>query len=125
MDKLTQFMEVNVLPIANKIARNKYISSISNGLLSVMPFMVVGCFAMIIWCPPLSSADTTGFVSTIMAGWETLASTLDAPLNFICSVTLDWMALYAVAAIAYHLAKANKLNGFLPIACAFISFMIT
>lgn len=125
MDKLTSFMESNVLPVANKIARNKYISSISNGLLSVMPFMVVGCFAMIIWCPPLSSADTTGLVSSIMAGWESLASALDMPLNFICSVTLDWMALYSVAAIAFHLAKANKLTGYLPIACAFICFMIT
>lgn len=125
MDKISNWMEEKVLPIANKISQQKFLKAISNGVLSVMPFMVVGCFAMILWCPPLKSANMDpGFWQSFMMGWEWIADTFNFLWTVICTCCLDFMCLYVVPSIAYNLAKEEKMDGFLPAGLAVVTFGI-
>ncbi|MBR2684978.1 MAG: PTS sugar transporter subunit IIC [Erysipelotrichaceae bacterium] len=125
MEKLTEFLESKLLPIATKISSQKYLKAISTGILTVMPFMIIGCFAMIIWCPPLDPATMNpGFWQTIMQGWTNLATALDMPCNLICTICLDCMGVYVIPSIAYQLAKAEKMEGMLPTGLATVCFFI-
>jgi len=125
MDKLTAFMEEKLLPIANKISQQKYLKAISTGIITVMPFMIIGCFVMILWCPPLDPAEMNpGIWKSLMTGWTWLATVLDFPCNIICTICMDCMAIYVVASIAYQLSQAEKMEGFLPAALAIVCFLI-
>jgi len=44
MDKLLQFMEEKLTPIAVKLDRNVYLSAIRSGFMGSMPLLIVGSF---------------------------------------------------------------------------------
>ena len=50
---ISKWIEKHILPLANKIARNKYLKSIQSSFLSAMPLMMIGSFALIIAEPPM------------------------------------------------------------------------
>ena len=41
-DKLMTFIESKILPIAGKIASNRYLNAIRDGFVFAMPFLIVG-----------------------------------------------------------------------------------
>lgn len=45
-DKLMAFIESKLLPIASKIAGNRYLNAIRDGFVFAMPFLIVGSFIL-------------------------------------------------------------------------------
>ena len=48
MEKLQAWMEKHMLPVANKIAQQKYLKAISAGMICMMPTALVGSIALIL-----------------------------------------------------------------------------
>ena len=128
MDKLQSWMEEHMLPIANKIASNKYLKAITSGMISMMPCALAGSIALILISPPLSSADTTGIVSTIMAGWEAVSNTLLSPMLSIYYIANTMAAVICCVGIAWALAKnygMEEKEGIIPTTLSLMMFLIT
>ena len=128
MEKLQSWMEEHLLPVANKIASNKYLKAISSGMISMMPCALAGSIALILISPPLSSTETTGIVSTIMVGWEAIANALISPLLSIYYVANTMAAIICCIGIAWTLARNYNMEekeGIIPTSLALMMFLIT
>ncbi len=53
MDKITGFIEGHIAPVANGLAKNRYIKAIQNTFMTLIPFFTIGSFALIIIEPPV------------------------------------------------------------------------
>ena len=42
MDRFTQMLEKTLMPIAEKVEQNRYLSAIREGFTSIMPFLIIG-----------------------------------------------------------------------------------
>lgn len=51
MNKLSAMIERYVAPMANKLARQKYVQAIQSTFLTMIPFLTVGSFALILISP--------------------------------------------------------------------------
>ncbi|MGR5488712.1 PTS sugar transporter subunit IIC, partial [Vibrio alfacsensis] len=60
-DKMVNVIEQKVTPIAGKIGQQKYITSIRDGFIAALPFMIVGSFMLVFIFPPFSAETTWGF----------------------------------------------------------------
>ena len=47
-DKIMHFIEEKVLPIAGKVASNRYLNAIRDGFVFAVPFLIVGSFILLI-----------------------------------------------------------------------------
>ncbi|MDQ0222612.1 PTS sugar transporter subunit IIC [Streptococcus moroccensis] len=97
--------------IANKIQSNRYISAISNGLMSTLPIMMIGAFSTL-----LSSMQIEFYQNLI----EPIKGIIGLPATF----TTNALSLYAVFAIANELAKSFKKDGTSAGYIALFSFLI-
>ncbi|MGL9730775.1 PTS sugar transporter subunit IIC [Enterococcus sp. DIV0756] len=125
MEKFSNAIEKHVAPMANKIARQKYIQALQSTFLSLIPFMTIGSFALIIISP---AADYTtmdvGFLRTFFQGWQSLADFTTVPLGLIYNISMGCMSLYVTAGLGLFLAKHYKLNNFISVILTLISFLI-
>lgn len=119
------WIEKHILPLANKIARNKYLKSIQSAFLSAMPLMMIGSFCLIIAEPPMdyTTMSTSNIFYGFMKGWAGLASVVGGPLNFLFDVTLGALSLYVAIGIAYFLATHYKMQPFIPMVVTLITFL--
>lgn len=115
MDNLRDKLEGSVGVVANKLANQKHIASLKEGMLFTLPFTLLGGICMILMYPPIP-ADATGFLAT----WKAMGPTI--PLFAVgYYMTLGILAVYATAGVAYSLAKSYDLN---PGHYAFVSMAI-
>lgn len=102
MAKFTQMLEEKVMPVAGKIAGQKHLQALRDGLILTMPLIIVGSIFLILGFIPIDSypqfmADTFG------ADWLT-------KLLYPVNATFDIMALIAGFGIAYRLAEHYKVD---------------
>lgn len=103
----------NVMIFAQKVQNNKYLDSISKGLMWTLPPLMIGSIALLLAVLPIEA--WTNFISDIgLRGFLLNASTL----------TTSIIALYAAFAIAYRLAENLKQQGVIPGLLALFSFLI-
>lgn len=119
-------MEEKILPIANKIAQQKYLKAISAGMIAMMPAGVIGSIALLLISPPLSSAECTGVVAAIMRGWEALGGALLYPMLTVYYVCMTMGGILVSAGIAWALARHYKMEkeGFIPTALSVLCFLL-
>lgn len=92
--KLNRIIQEKILPGANAVASNKFLKSISNGFMSLMPVIIIGAIFSLF--NSLAIVPYQNFITSI--GLKPL-------LAIPNSVTNDILALYAVFFVAYNLAK--------------------
>lgn len=92
MEKLTSYLERILVPIAEKLSRNKSLKAISNGFAMLLPITMIGAIFTL-----LSSLQIDLYQSFITS------LKLKEILSFAPKVTTDMLALYAV----FFIAKAN------------------
>lgn len=125
MDKLSKWLEEKMLPLANKVAKNKYLKSISTAFISIIPFMTIGSLALIIIEPPMDyTTMNPGFLCSLMKGWTDMAAVLRLPARGIYKIGLEYMGIYVAAGVAFFLSKAEKMKGFTPTVLGVASFML-
>ncbi|MDQ0151080.1 PTS system cellobiose-specific IIC component [Eubacterium multiforme] len=97
MDKLVQFLEKYLGPIAGRIESQRHIQSIKNGMMALITVLMVGSLSLII--SAIGGLFPKG--SAIKNFFENNAQVLNLPFTF----TFGLLALYCAITISYNHAK--------------------
>lgn len=103
-----------IMEIANAVGQNKYLSSISGGLMGTLPILMMGSVALLLAVLPIK--PYTDFISAIG---------LQAALRTASRVTTNLIALYAAFTIAYRLADKNQVLPLAPALLGAFCFFVT
>ncbi len=116
MDKFIAFMEDKIAPVANKLARQKYLQALQNSFMAMIPFFTIGSFALIIISPPADyTTMSPGILCSIMKGWAALAGSLAPICGYIYLVCMTVLSLVTTIGLSYNLAKHYEINTITPI----------
>ena len=67
MEKISNWIEKKISPLANKLARQKYLQALQNTFLALIPLFTIGSFALIIISPPMDyTTMDSGVLKAIM-----------------------------------------------------------
>lgn len=110
MNKLTTFLEEKVMPAAGRIAAQRHLQALRDGLIATMPLMIIGSLFLIIGFLPINGYPE--FMASVF-GDEWLGKLL-----YPVGATFDIMALIAAFAIAYRLAEKYDVD---PLSAGVIS----
>lgn len=92
MDRFTQMLEKTLMPIAEKVEQNRYLSAIREGFTSIMPFLIIGSIFLLL--SNLPSEALNNFLGSIF-GAENIAK-----LGYLLEPTFNIMALLVIIGIA-------------------------
>ena len=105
MEKFTKWLEEHYAPVATRIGDQRHLKAIRDGVVSLIPLLLMGSFFLIIAFPPVAG----------------LAKMVEPYVGTLCSVnnaTMGLMGLMASFSIAYSLANSYKMD---PLGNALIS----
>lgn len=109
-------LESILMPLAEKIGRNKYLMSIRDGFLISTPLLIVGSFFLLLANFPIPGWNDF-FTKILGAGW-------DGYLSKPVSATFDVMAVLAVIGIGYSFSEKMKVDKLFGAATALVSWLI-
>ncbi|WP_243148634.1 PTS sugar transporter subunit IIC [Oenococcus sicerae] len=121
MDNVMKGLEKYLIPIGSKLAQNKVLSAMRDGIAAVMPIVMVGSLALIIKNFPTPGANG-GVWATWLAGDGAWLSDWLLKLYY---GTFMIIGIVAAFGIAYHLAKELGADGLSAGVISFASFVIT
>lgn len=109
---MNKFMKT-LVGFASKIDRNKFLKSIKDALLTLLPLIIIGSFASM-------------FATVVKADWcAGIGLSSLAPLfNAISFACVTCMTIALVFLIGYLMAKANKMDPLLGALCSFASYLV-
>lgn len=111
--KISQEKQDRIRLVADKIQNNKYLSSVSNGLMGTLPLLMIGAVSTL-----LSSIPAAGYQAFITK--TGLKPLLALPADF----TINLIALFAVFIIAYKLAESFEYDALMAGVISLVSFFI-
>ncbi len=79
--KLIDVIERQITPLAGAIGQQKYVTSIRDGFITALPFMIVGSFLLVFIFPPFSGYDV-GFARARLQFSLDHRDALMLPFNF-------------------------------------------
>ena len=119
-DKLMTFIENKILPIAAKIASNRYLNAIRDGFVFAMPFLIVGSFILLILNLPFT--DKSNFL--YMEWYDNLMKAFKGDLVQPFYVSMGIMSLFVAYGIGYSLSGHYNLNSVTGGFLSLYSFLI-
>lgn len=108
MSKLNRFLEEKVMPVAAKVAEQRHLQALRDGIILSMPLIIIGSVFLI-----LANLPFQGYLD-FMAEHPKLKASILYPYRG----TFEIMALVATFGIAYRLAESYKVD---PLASGAIS----
>lgn len=96
-DKLMQFL----MPIANKIEQQKHLQAIKDGMIGIIPIIIIGSFSLI----PMAIANLLGSGSV----YDFLTAHMNV-FTYACKFSTDMLSIYAAMFIANALAKSYGIH---------------
>jgi cellobiose PTS system EIIC component len=102
MAKFTQMLEEKVMPVAGRIAGQKHLQALRDGLILTMPLIIIGSVFLILGFIPIEGYPEF-MAKTFGAEWLT-------KLLYPVNASFDIMALIAGFGIAYRLAEHYKVD---------------
>ena len=103
MDKFTQFLEEKLMPVAGKVANQRHLAAIKDGMVITLPFIIVGSVFLILGnlpIPALANFYANNATGKIIAKW----------LSYPVDVTFNLLGFIACVGISYKLAQYYKLD---------------
>ena len=114
--KLISVIEQKITPMAGAVGQQKYVTSIRDGFITALPFMIVGSFMLVFIFPPFSPDTTWGFAQAWLKFSLDHRDALMLPFNFSMGI----MTLFISVGIAASLAKPHELA---PLPAGMLSLM--
>ncbi|WP_026692367.1 PTS cellobiose transporter subunit IIC [Peribacillus kribbensis] len=116
MSKLNDFLEYRVMPAAGRIAAQRHLQALRDGIILTMPLIIVGSLFLILGYLPIPGyAD---FMAGIFGdAWLT-------KLTYPVGATFDIMALIAAFGIAYRLAEKYNVDALTAGAISVAAFLL-
>lgn len=96
-----------------KFQRNKYVSAIAGGMMSILPILMVGSFSAIFFS--LNIGPYQHFIT--QTGLKNI-------FNIITAVTTDVLSLYVVVALSNSLASELKTDKFMAVISSLMAFLL-
>lgn len=115
LEKLTKFLDEKLSTPMAKMAEQRHLRAVRDGIIATLPLIIVGSFFLIVAFPPLPA--TWGITAYLKAN----AATILLPYR----MTMYIMTMYATWGIGYSLAKSYKLDGVTGGVLASMAFMLT
>lgn len=112
MSKLVDWMQNTALPKINKIGSNKYLSATRDGVVAIIPFMMISSFATLI----------TSFPSD---AWKAFIAPCADKITALGTAASGFISIIAVVSIAYQFAKYFEVKEITTGFIALISFVVT
>lgn len=119
MEKFFKFIESKFMEPMTKLANQKHIKAIRDGMVSTIPLTIVGSFFLIIAFPPVPQA----WKETVPMFIWIQAHIGDILLPF--RLTMGMVAVYAVYNIGHSLAKSYNLDGVSGGTLSLVGFMLS
>lgn len=111
-------LEGMLMPLAEGIAKNKYLSSVRDGFLISTPLLIAGSVFLVIANLPIPGFAE--WCESVVIGDGTLASFLSKPSD----ATFSIMAVFATFGIAYSYAKKIKTDAIFSAAAALMGWFL-
>ena len=121
----SNWIDRKLLPLANKISKQRHLKAIQAGFMATMPLMVLGSFALILAEPPIDfNTMNSGFLRSVIEGWHGIANAWGPILWPIFSHTLGAISFFVAMATAFALAKSYKMNQVVSTIVAMVGFLL-
>ncbi|PFH86961.1 PTS cellobiose transporter subunit IIC [Bacillus sp. AFS088145] len=117
MANFTQMLEEKVMPVAGKIAGQKHLQALRDGIILTLPLIIVGSIFLILGFLPFDGYPDF-MAKTFGAAWQ-------IKLLYPVSASFDIMALIAGFGIAYRLAEHYKVDALNAGAISIASFILS
>lgn len=114
--KLISVIEQKITPMAGAIGQQKYVTSIRDGFILALPFMIVGSFMLVFIFPPFSPDTNWGFARAWLQFSLDHRESLMLPFNFSMGI----MTLFISVGVAASLARHHELD---PLTSGMLSLM--
>ncbi|MDU6682016.1 MAG: PTS sugar transporter subunit IIC [Enterobacteriaceae bacterium] len=114
--KLIAVIEQKITPLAGAVGQQKYVTSIRDGFILALPFMIVGSFMLVFIFPPFSPDTTWG----LARAW--LQFSLDHRANLMLPYyfSMGIMTIFISVGVAASLARHHELD---PLTSGMLSLM--
>lgn len=112
MNGFQSLMEIYVIPAAAKIARQRHLAAVRDGLAVIIPMTVIGGISCFLAVPPIpaSMAESPNLFSSLLLAWKSLAGTYAQILALPYYLTTGILSLYVTAAVACQMAKSYHMD---------------
>nr|WGD94746.1 PTS cellobiose transporter subunit IIC [Bacillus subtilis] len=116
MSTFTRVMEEKIMPVAGKIAGQRHLSALRDGIILTMPLIIIGSVFLILTSLPIPGyAD---FMASVFG--KEWADKLGYPVN----ASFDIMAMIAAFGIAYRLAESYGVDALSAGAISIAAFLL-
>lgn len=105
-ERFSGVLENKLMPIADKISKQRHLSAVKDGMLSYVPFTIIASIFLIIAFLPIPAYEN--FITNILNVEN--AGVWQGKLLYISNSTMDVGALYVLIATTYSLAKSYNIN---------------
>ena len=116
MNKLTELLERYLMPIANKVEGNRYLTAIRDGFASIMPFLIIGSVFLLLSNLPFEAVNQ--FLDGIL-GEGTLGK-----LGYLLQPTFNIMALLVIIGITRSLLDRYEIKDTSALILPIITFLL-
>jgi PTS system cellobiose-specific IIC component len=113
---MIKFLEKYVMPVAGKVAEQRHLQAIRDGIILTMPFLIIGSFFLIISALPIPGYNN------FMAGL--FGESWQKALGYPVSATFNIMSLIATFGIAYRLGGYYKVDALASGALSLVTFLL-
>lgn len=110
MNKISVFLETKFAPFLGKIGSNRYIQGLRDGMITTIPFTIIGSFFLIAQQLPIPF-------------WQTIVEPYKPMLGAANTMTMGIIALYVAFAIGYNMGKQFKQDALMAGMISFVGFM--
>lgn len=118
--KLIQVIEQKITPMAGAVGQQKYVTSIRDGFITALPFMIVGSFMLVFIFPPFSPDTSWGFARAWLQFSLDHREALMLPFNFSMGI----MTIFISVGIAASLAKHHDLDALTAGMLSLMAFLL-
>lgn len=116
MSKMNDFLENKVMPVAGRVAGQRHLQALRDGIILTMPRIIVGSLFLILGFLPIPGYDDF-MANTFGDQWLT-------KLMYPVGATFDIMALIAAFGIAYRLAEKYRVDALSAGAISVAAFLL-
>ena len=113
MEKLENGLNKYLMPLADKLNRNKVMTAIKEGMMSSLPITLIASIALILSNFP--------FLGEFAPSVDAMLKKIFGPIN---PVTLGLLAIYVIIGTARSYSKQKKVDPLYGIVCALASFLL-
>jgi len=119
-DKFSEVLERKLMPLADKMGKQRHLSAVKDGMLAYAPFTIIASIFLIIAYVPIPAYQN---LITNLLGVES-PEVWQGKLLYVSNATMDVGGLYVLIAATYSLAKSYNINKLQSILTALGCFLI-